>query len=133
MTNTQRPQPRPIVTNTLRTPPKLTNVDATSKYLTVDLWSWLRNLYINMLKINFNDNFQGFYARNVYIPKATEVTLTNQFLTVYPGVIPTGRIITRQQGDALIIDGTNDWTAKNVYLLNTSPVNDAIITVFFFK
>ncbi len=133
MTNTKRPQPRPKPTNTIRTPPKLTNRDSVIKYIEVDLWIWLRNLATNVLKINFNDNFQGFYAEDVLIPRATELAIPNQFKNIYPGGIPSGRIITRQKGDALIIDGNTPWTEQFVYLTNTSPVSDALITVFFFK
>jgi hypothetical protein len=133
MTNTKRPQPRPKPTNTIKTPPKLTNRDSVIKYIEVDLWIWLRNIAINILKINFNDNFQGFYAENILIPKATELAIPNQFKSIYPGGIPSGRIITRQKGDALIIDGNTPWTEQFVYLTNTSPVSDALITVFFFK
>jgi hypothetical protein len=128
-----RPQPRPKTTNTFKTPPKLTNSNLLLKYIEVDLWGWLRMLAVNLLKINFRDNFQGFYAEDVLIPAATEKSIANQFKNIYPGGIPSGRIITRQKGDALIIDGNTPWTEQFVYLTNTSPVSDALITVFFFK
>lgn len=115
----------------IRPPPKLTNRDTSIKYLEVDLWSWLKELSLGLLKINFKDNFQAFIVQNVSIPAGTEVSIANQFRTAYPGMIPSGRIIIRQQGDANIIDGTTAWTSNQVYLLNPSA-NDAVVSVLFF-
>lgn len=115
----------------IRTPPKLTNRSSVVKYVEIDLWSWLKELSIGLLKINFKDNFQSFIVQNVSIPAGMEVAIPNQFRTAYPGYIPTGRIITRQQGDANIIDGTTAWTENHVYLRNPSS-NDAVISVLFF-
>jgi hypothetical protein len=118
--------------NLIRTPPKLTNREAVVKYIEVDLWSFLRDLTKGLQKINFNDNFQSFTVKDISIPAATEVSIANQFNVSYPGIIPSGRIIIRQQGDANIIDGTTVWTDKHVYLRNPSA-NDAVVTVVFFK
>jgi len=115
----------------IRPPPKLTNRDTSIKYLEVDLWSWLKELSLGLLKINFKDNFQAFIVQNVSIPAGVEVSIANQFRTAYPGMIPSGRIITRQQGNANIIDGVTPWTANQVYLLNPSA-NDAVVSVLFF-
>jgi hypothetical protein len=116
----------------IRTPPKSTNRNSIVKYITVDLWSWLRELSIGLLKIDFLQNFQSFIVRDLVIPAGTEATISNQFSVSYPGTIPTMRIIVRQQGDANIIDGVNVWTPRHVYLRNPSA-NDATITVIFFK
>ena len=116
----------------IRTPPKLTSRDAVVKYVEVDLWSWLKELSTGLLKINFKENFQAFTVENIRIPAGIEVSIPNQFRTAYPGTIPSGRIIIRQQGDANIIDGTTEWNANHVYLRNPSA-NDAVISVLFFK
>ena len=116
----------------IRQPPKLTSRDSTVKYLEVDLWSWLKELTTGLLKINFQENFQAFIVNNVRIPVGKEVAVSNGFRTAYPGQIPSGRIIIRQQGNANIIDGTKEWTSTQLYLLNPSA-NDAIISVLFFK
>lgn len=116
----------------IRTPPKLTNRGSISKYIEVDLWSWLKALSTGLLKIDFKQNFQSFTVENITIPAGTEVSMSNQFRTFYPGTIPSGRIIIRQQGDANIIDGLTDWSDTHVYLRNPSA-NDAVITVLFFK
>ena len=116
----------------IRTPPKLTNRSSVVKYVEIDLWSWLKELSIGILKIDFKQNFQSFTVENLSIPAGIEVAISNQFRTAYPGTIPSGRIITRQQGDANIIDGPTKWTETLVYLFNPSA-NDAIISVIFFK
>lgn len=116
----------------IRTPPKLTNRASVIKYVEVDLWSWLKQLYTGLFKVSFQENFQSFLVENLSIPAGVEVSISNQFRTAYPGNIPSGRIITRQQGDANIIDGQTVWTETHVYLRNPSA-NDAVISVLFFK
>lgn len=116
----------------IRTPPKITNRNALVKYVEVELWSWLKELSTGILKISFKDNFQSFLVEHMSIPAGMEVSIPNQFRTSYPGNIPSGRIITRQQGDANIIDGLNSWTENHVYLRNPSA-NDAVVSVLFFK
>jgi len=116
----------------IRVPPKLTNRNSVVKYVEIDLWSWLKELSIGLLKIDFKQNFQSFTVENISIPAGVEVSIPNQFRTAYPGTIPSGRIITRQLGNATIIDGNTSWTENHVYLRNPSA-NDAVITVIFFK
>jgi len=116
----------------IRQPPKLTNRFSYIKYLEVELWSWLKDLTTGLMKIDFEQNFQSFIVKNVTIPAGMQVSLSNQFQKVYPGVIPSGYIIVRQRGNANIIDGTSEWTANHVFLQNPSA-EDAIINVIFFK
>lgn len=116
----------------IRTPPKLTNTRGVIKYIDIDLWSWLKDLSIGLLKIDFKQNFQSFRVDNLNIPAGMEVAIPNQFRRTYPGIIPSSRIIIRQQGDANIIDGVAVWTANQVFLRNPSA-NDAVISVIFFK
>ena len=116
----------------IRTPPQLTNRNSVVKYIVVDLWSWLRDLSTGLLKINFKENFQSFTVENIVMRAGIEVSISNEFRRSYPGLIPSGRIIIRQQGDANIIDGETKWTQNHVYLFNPSS-NDAVISVIFFK
>lgn len=116
----------------IRTPPKLTNRSSTIKYLEVDLWSWLKDLSTGLLKIQFNQNFQSFLVEGLLIPAGEEVAINNQFGKSYPGIIPSGRIITRQIGNANIIDGPTSWNKDLVYLQNPSG-EPATISVLFFK
>lgn len=115
----------------VRPPPKLTNRNSLVKYVDIDLWGWLKDLSLGLFSINFQQNFQSFMVKNLSIPAGTEVSIYNQFKTSYPGNIPSGRIITRQQGDATIIDGNTVWNESHVYLRNPSA-NDAVISVLFF-
>ena len=116
----------------IRTPPKLTNRNSVVKYVEIDLWSWLKELSTGLLKIDFKQNFQSFIVEKLSIPAGMEVAIPNQFRTAYPGTIPSGRIITRQLGEAIILDGNTSWTENHVYLRNPSA-NDAVISVLFFK
>lgn len=116
----------------IRTPPKLTNRNSLIKYIEINLWSWLKELSTGILKINFRENFQSFLVQDLTIPAGVEVAISNQFKTSYEGVIPSGRVITRQRGDANIIDGPTRWSESLVYLYNPST-NDAVISVLFFK
>jgi hypothetical protein len=116
----------------IRVPPKLTNRDSLIKYVEIDLWSWLKELTTGVLKFNFKDNFQSFTVEKLSIPAGVEVSIYNQFKSEYRGVIPSGRIITRQRGEAVIIDGDKEWTESHVYLKNPSA-NDVVISVIFFK
>lgn len=117
----------------IRTPPKITNKSNLLKYVEVDLWSWLRDLTNGLFAINFQENFQSFIVTDLMIPAQMEVAIPNQFMSYSIGTIPIGRIIVRQQGDALIIDGPTSWTTSHVYLQNTSTINNATISVIFFK
>lgn len=116
----------------IKTPPKLTNRSSFLQYLEINLWGWLRDLSVGLLKLDLLQNFQSFLAADISIPAGTEVAISNQFQNIYPGLIPSGRIIVRQQGDANIIDGTTRWTTTQVYLLNPSA-NDAVVSIIFFK
>ncbi len=116
----------------IRTPPKITNRNSIIKYVEVELWSWLKDLSIGLLKIDFKQNFQSFTVENLKIAAGVEIAISNQFSNSYPGTIPSGRIIIRQQGDANIIDGNTVWSDTHVYLRNPS-VNDVVISVLFFK
>lgn len=115
----------------IKTPPKLTNRSAVVKYIEIDLWSWLRDLTIGLFKINFQENFTSFTVRNIKMLAGAEVLIPNGFLSSARGSIPSGRIITRQQGDANIIDGPTIWNATTVSLFNPSA-NDATISAIFF-
>jgi len=115
----------------IKPPPKITNRNAILRYIDIDLWSWLKDLSTGLLKIKFKENFQCFTVTNLSIPAGIEIAIPNGFRSTYPGNIPSGRIITRQQGDANIIDGIAQWTETQVFLRNPS-VNDAVISVIFF-
>jgi hypothetical protein len=99
------------------------------KYLEIDFWTWAREVTNAFSRLNFTENFQAFIVKNLSIPKMTQVSIPNQLMQ---GQMPTGRIITRQTGDANIIDGDSPWTQNFLYLKNPSA-NDAVISVIFFQ
>lgn len=118
----------------IRTPPKLTNRNSVVKYVEVDLWSWLKELSVGILKINFRENFQSFMVENITIPPNSEVAIPNGFRTAYPGTIPSGRIITRQSlSGTTVIDGDTAWNEASVYLKNPDAVNPVRVSVLFFR
>lgn len=113
----------------VRPPPRLINRKLLQKYLEVDVWTWMREVTSAFVRINFLENFQSFLVSNLPIAAGTEVSIKNLLPL---GQIPTGRIITRQTGDANIIDGDTPWTARFLSLKNPSA-NDAVISVLFFQ
>jgi len=116
----------------LRIPPRLTNKSLFIKYLESDLWSWMRELSTAFIKLNFQDNFQSFIAKDVFILANTEISIQNQLKNRYPGLIPEGRIIVRQSGSAIVVDGDSPWTVDQCFLKNSSNV-DTKVSVLFFK
>ena len=113
----------------IRQPPRLVNRKLVEKYLEVDLWTWMREVCSALSRLNFTENFQAFLVKNLSIPAGAEVSIPNQLPI---GQIPTGRLITRQSGDANIIDGDSPWTQNFLYLKNPS-MNDAVVSVLFFQ
>ena len=116
----------------LKNPPRMTDKTMLVKYIEVDLWTWLKEVTTAFLKMNFQDNFQSFIAKDVFIPANTEVSVQNQFKNRYKGLIPEGRIIVRQSGKAIVVDGETPWTSDQCFLQNASNI-DTKVSVLFFK
>jgi hypothetical protein len=112
-------------------PPKLGTKEAYIKYLQTDLWTWMRDLSVGLIKINFAENFESFRVENLVIKSGTEVAIANQLQSKANNSIPTSRIIVRQTGNGLVTDG-QAWTTNLVYLFNNGP-DDVTVTVIFFK
>ncbi len=115
-----------------KTPPRLTNRATIIKYLEVDLWTWMKELTLGFTKFTFNENFQSFVIENILIKAGQEIAVSNEFKNRYPGLIPIGKVIIRQQGNANVIDGLNKWTSELLYLRNPSE-EDAVVSVLFFR
>ncbi len=116
----------------IKTPPKITNRKSILKYIEVDLWGWIKDLSISILKLDFYQNFQTFTLRDLMIPPNSQIAISNAFKRSYPGTIPSARIIIRQQGNAVITDGNLPWDENHVYLFNNSA-NTVVISVIFFR
>lgn len=82
------------------------------KYLSVDLSLSLRDLFLNLSNLSFEDNFSAF-IENVTIAAGTEIKIRNQLK-----VIPSSKIILRDYGSNTIVDGDTEWTQDYVYLKN---------------
>jgi hypothetical protein len=106
-------------------PPKLPSATGIVKFLSVDLYSWMKSLFTGLLKLDFKDNFDTFTTKDLTIPAGEEVLITNQL-----GSIPQSRIITRQTGNGLVTDGV--WDLQTLRLFNNGAV-DVVITVIFFR
>lgn len=113
-------------------PPKLGSKSGIIKFLEADLWMWMRDLSVGLLKMNFTENFESFRVENLLIKNGQEVAIANQLKTKANNAIPTSRIIVRQQGNGLVTDGTTAWTTNLLYLMNHGP-DDVTISVIFFK
>jgi len=116
----------------IRPPPRLTNQNSTTKYIESDLWTWLKALSVGFISLNFQDNFQSFVVKDLFIAAGTEVSIPNEFRTRYQGLIPLGRTIIRQVGNANIVDGDTPWTVDLLTLKNPSD-NDVTVSVLFFN
>lgn len=113
----------------VRQPPRLVNRKLIEKYIEIDLWTWMRDVTSAFGRISFTENFQCFLVQNLKVPAGKEVSIKNLLPL---GQIPSARIITRQSGDANIIDGVSPWTPNFLFLQNTS-INDSVISVIFFQ
>lgn len=111
--------------------PKLGAESSIFYFLTTVFWQWCKDITSGLRRLTFADNFQSFEVANLKIAATTEVTISNGFQGILPGVIPTKRIIVRQIGDGLVVDGPTAWNEKSVYLTNTGA-DEVTITVIFF-
>ncbi len=115
-----------------KNPPRLASRLAISKYLEADLWSWCKDIVTGLTKISFADNFDSFRIDNLAIVSGQEVAVANQLKNRYQGVIPTSRIIVRQTGNSLVVDGPTPWTVDELFLQNVGA-NDVVVSVIFFR
>jgi len=75
----------------IKPPPKLIGISDLTKYLTVTLWSWFRDLSTALNNLNFLENFSSFIVKDLTIPAGTEVSIVNS-----SGYIPSYRIIVKE-------------------------------------
>ena len=87
----------------------------------------VKELSVGLIKLSFGDNFESF-KETVSIPATGTVTLRNKLL-----VIPSMRVIVRQNLEGVISDSTTAWSKDFVYLTNHHATNTVILTVIFFK
>jgi hypothetical protein len=78
-------------------------------------------VYNCLNRLRFADNFQSVIYEDIYLAAGTEYTLANRM-----GIIPSHRIITKQDAYAQFQDG--EWTSEHMKL--TSDTNCTISVVY---
>lgn len=87
----------------------------------------VKELSVGLIKLSFSDNFESF-EETVSIPATTTAKIRNKLQ-----VIPTKRVIVKQNLEGAISDSTTTWSKDFVYLTNHHATNTVILTVVFFK
>ena len=111
-----------------RQPTKAPSFGKVLQYLQLDLYPWLYNLGLGLLKLNFADNFDSFRAESLAVANGETVRVPNGFRTRLNGAIPNQRIITRQTGNGFITDGT--WGENYLEVVNNGP-SDTVIDIVY--
>lgn len=106
-------------------PPRLPSASAVGKYVQTELYSWFRNLAAGLLKLNLTENFEAFRVDNIQIASGATQEITNDLR-----VIPTSRLIVKQEGNGIVTDGA--WDLDVVRLVNNGP-NSVTISVIFYR
>lgn len=114
-----------------KSPPRLVALSALARYLQTNLWNWMKDLSTGLVKLNFLENFATFRIDNLLIDAGAEVAIPNGLKNRYIGVIPSSRIVVRQQGNGVVTDGSQPWTSDLVYLKNEGAVPITISVIFF--
>lgn len=84
-------------------------------------------LNIGLSRLGLVENFQSYLASDVSIAAGTEVEIKHNLK-----IIPSMRIIVRQTGNAVILDGDTAWTSDKIYLKNPSGTA-AVVTVLIMR
>lgn len=116
----------------VKNPPNPSTIKDAGKFLQLDLYPWLNNIVTCLRKLNFHDNFISFQVDNINILAGSNILIQNEFRTRFLGnsVIPSGRMIYRQVGNAVVSDG--DWNAETLEMINNGS-NDVTLSIIFFR
>lgn len=116
----------------VKNPPNPSSITRSGQYILLDLYPWLKNVSTALGKLQFDDNFVSFRVENIVIPSGSSVFINNEFRQRFLGssVIPSGRVIFRQVGNAVISDG--DWNIETLEMINNG-VQDATVSIIFFR
>jgi len=96
-----------------------------SKALFAELETGLRRL-------DFINNFNTFMVE-VTVVDQTETAGDYKIRNQFDPHIPTGMLIIKQTGNALVTAGDTAWTKDYLYIKNHSTTIDAVIKIVFFK
>lgn len=96
-------------------------------WLTGELNSALRELFIGLRGLDFEENF-GAFAWEGTLAAAEVKQIPHPF-----NLVPRGYIIQKQVGDVVVDASSTAWTSQAAYLRNTSGVDPVTIRVLFFR
>ena len=71
-------------------------------------------------------NFSGQIIENINLPSGVEVGISHNLK-----ITPKYRIILRQVGNSVIVDGDSSWNDKTIYLKAASA--DSVITIILMR
>lgn len=89
--------------------------------------SAMRELYIGLGGLSFKDNFDSFEWTGTLLP-LEEKQISHSLQS-----IPSGYLIFKQVGDAVVDAGVSPWTTKVVYLRNNHASNPVELKAIFFR
>lgn len=97
-----------------------------AKWLRDELNSLLRELYVGLEGLSFADNFKSYeWSGTLGLSETKQIP--------HPfGKLPSGYIIFRQVGNAVVDASETLWTTQVAYLRNNSSTDTVEVTVIFF-
>lgn len=84
------------------------------------------DLNTGLSRLKLEENFES-YKTQVTIPATSELKIPHNL-----GGVPSDRLILRQSGNGLVVDGPTDWDENNIYLRNEGLVS-VTITVLILR
>lgn len=96
------------------------------KFLTGELHATLKDLFVGLERLSFEDNFQSFEA-TVKIAVGQDLPIPNKL-----PVAPSKMIIISQTGNAVIKKGAKKWDGSTVSIRSYGPT-DVTVTVLFMR
>lgn len=97
-----------------------------NQFINREISPCLKDLFAGLLSLDLVDNFSSF-EETLQIGNGEEVTIKNRLKH-----IPSKKIIVRQTGNGLVVDGTKGWNSDTLSLVNHGP-NRVTITVIFMR
>jgi len=95
-------------------------------FIAKEIGPCLKDLFVGLNSLDLVDNFNSFEA-NLELANGEELTIKNRLKH-----IPSKKIITRQTGNGLIVDGAIGWNSETLSLKNHGP-DRVTITVIFMR
>jgi hypothetical protein len=97
-----------------------------------DLRQLITELSAGLQRLDFQNNFESFEISAI-IPDQTEISGDYRIDNRLKPNIPSGMLIVKQKGNALVTAGDTEWTSEYIYIKNNSTSIDANVKIKFFK